>query len=81
MNSRITVSLTPDPSTLLVETPCPECKKKRGFKIPASDWEDGMTSLRKGSTMQTAFPLLDPDNRELLISGVCSPCWTRLFRD
>ncbi len=81
LNPRIQVSPTPNPDILRLLVPCPECKKKKGFDILSSQWNDGMATLRQGHTMQTAFPDLSPDDRELLISGVCSSCWTRLFRD
>lgn len=32
-----------------------------------------------GAFVQTAFPNMSADNRELLISGTCGTCWDDLF--
>lgn len=81
LNPSIRVSPTPNPDILRVLVPCPDCKQKKGFDILSSKWKEGMDTLRQGHTMQTAFPDLPPEDRELLISGICSLCWDQLFKD
>lgn len=36
------------------------------------DWQNGKHA-------QDAFPYLSANDREMIISGICSPCWDALF--
>lgn len=35
----------------------------------------------EGAHAQNAFPDLDKDKRELIISGVCNDCWNKMWPD
>ena len=41
--------------------------------------ERGWALWQSGASIQDAFPELDADQRELLISGTHAHCWERLF--
>ena len=36
---------------------------------------------QKGKLIQDAFPELSSDERELLLSGICSECWDKIFAE
>jgi len=38
------------------------------------NWENG-------ELIQKAFPELSADDRELLLTGICSKCWNEIFGD
>jgi hypothetical protein len=43
--------------------------------VEAQDFMD----WRNGKLAQDAFDYLSPDEREIIISGVCSSCWDATF--
>jgi len=43
--------------------------------------EDGWRSYEQGALVQRAFPTLSPEDREFLITGMCSPCQDDIFGD
>lgn len=55
--------------------PCPECRDKTVLTVKGTD----LYSYHQGTYMQDAFPYLTNDDRERLISGVCAPCFKKLF--
>lgn len=60
---------------ICVVTYCPFCGKAHEIEVNEMDyldWEDGTLA-------QEAFPYLDADEREMLISGICSDCWNGMF--
>jgi hypothetical protein len=57
-----------------VFVPCVDCGKPHSFDLPEVDWFTGILSLSQGKPIQQAFPNLNPDNREALISGLCPSC-------
>jgi len=36
---------------------------------------------KNGEYIQVALPYLNADERELLISGICSTCWDNMFAE
>lgn len=54
---------------------CKECKIEYTFMLP----QDGIDLYLAGAHVQDAFPMLSPEERELMISGICGPCWDVLF--
>lgn len=53
---------------------CGDVKVLQVFKTSLEAWENGVL-------VQDAFPYLDEDDRERLISGTCEACWTKLAMD
>jgi len=41
--------------------------------------EDDYTSWENGELIQTAMPYLSAGEREVLISGMCGPCFDNMF--
>lgn len=54
---------------------CRLCKKE--YEIPVT--EEGYQKYLEGAKIQLAFPHLNLDQRELIISQTCPDCWKRLF--
>lgn len=61
--------------TIAVETRCPFCGKTAVIEVPMDDYMAWLS----GATVQRAFPNLDADAREQLISGICPTCWDKMF--
>ena len=64
-------------TVLTIVTPdCPFCNKAGvKLRVNATDWE----RYNGGMMIQQAFPYLSADERELLKTGICNPCWTEIF--
>ncbi len=61
----------------LILRKCPLCQKTARAIVPAQgvwDWEHG-------KHIQDAFPNLDADQRELVLTGTHSECWNSLFEE
>ncbi|QDP56788.1 MAG: hypothetical protein Unbinned400contig1000_7 [Prokaryotic dsDNA virus sp.] len=58
-----------------IETECNICHNKLTLIVPTEGFEAWM----KGEYVQDALPMLNPAERELLISGTCEPCFDSLF--
>jgi hypothetical protein len=57
-------------------TQCPFCGVAHIVTIRSAD--DYITWRYDGVSAQDAFPYLNAEERELLISGICSDCWDKL---
>lgn len=64
----------------LVAVLCPECRHC-GQRALKAVWSDGLASYRAGALAQDAFPDLDDDERELIISGTHKECWDAMFAE
>jgi hypothetical protein len=60
---------------LIVE--CNHCNKSFQLDVKPSD----LIAWSQGKLIQEAFPYLDADQRELLISNTCKKCWSKMFSD
>ena len=54
---------------------CPVCKKEKRVEVPIA----GLEARAAGVNVQTAFPNLSKNQRELFVSGTCSECWEKMF--
>lgn len=55
--------------------PCLQCGNRSVLTVEQSQ----MDEWRSGVSAQYAFPTLDADQRELLISGTHAHCWETIF--
>lgn len=55
--------------------PCPVCGRQHEFELDREAFEAWQTDTH----IQNAFPDMSADDREILISGTCGPCWDRLW--
>ena len=58
-----------------VVTYCPFCGKAHEIEVNEIDYLD----WQDGEFAQNAFPYLDANEREMLISGICPDCWDKMF--
>ena len=60
---------------MTVITVCPFCSSSHSVDVNSDDyirWMDGVNA-------QDAFPYLNSNEREALISGTCPTCWDKMF--
>lgn len=60
-----------------ITTTCPFCGHTNEVSVNENDywdWQDGVL-------IQNAFPYLNADERESLITGICSKCWDDMFSE
>jgi len=60
---------------MTVITVCPFCSSSRSVDVNSDDyirWMDGVNA-------QDAFPYLDANEREAIISGICPTCWDKMI--
>ena len=58
-----------------VSVTCPFCGKESFLTLSANDFN----AWQNGELVQNAFPYLDANERELLVSGICPDCWDKMF--
>lgn len=54
---------------------CPVCEKPATIEVD----DEKFKLWQNGLVIQKAFPELTPDERELLITGIHSECWDKMF--
>ena len=54
---------------------CARCKRQYQLMVNIKDHDRWL----EGELIQDAMPYLTADERELLISGFCGPCFDKLF--
>jgi len=65
-------------STTTVETrPCFRCGQQSRLEVPT----EGLQRWEAGALIQEAFPTLDHETRETLMSGFHPTCWRDIFGD
>lgn len=62
---------------LRVSVQCPVCQKKEVIVLVKEQYD----LWKAGAFIQDAFPELDPDVREQLITGTCGTCWDRMWKE
>jgi hypothetical protein len=66
------------PSTTIY-TKCPSRNCKDPSEHPIIVDSSGYRRWNNGTMIQYAFPHLSANDRERLISGICTPCWDKMF--
>ena len=68
----------PEVPTYILAKPCVACGTVHELVVRVPDYE----AWQAGGMVQTVFYDLLPWEREMFfISGICDPCWDRLFGD
>lgn len=65
-----------DNETLIIAD-CPMCGTESRVVIPTHAYE----LWQAGCHIQNVAPELKPEQREVLISGICPKCWDKMFGD
>lgn len=66
-----------DNATQCISAKCSECQTTKVLEVPI----EGLDAYRNGALIQRALPMLSAGDRELLISGICGPCFDKLFEE
>jgi hypothetical protein len=60
---------------MVIEATCPFCGAITPIEVNADDY----AAWQAGELVQNAFPYLDAEDREVLISGICYDCQSEVF--
>ena len=63
-------------SMITIKTTCPFCRKKGAVAVWSADYAKWAAN---NAPVQDAFPYLSANERESLMTGICSNCWDSLF--
>lgn len=63
---------------MIISVNCIYCNKEHIIIVNNSDYDDWKNH---GKLIQDAFPYLNADQRELLISRICPTCWEEMFKE
>lgn len=66
-----------DPMTVNMTCDCPFCGTSNDVLVET----EGLKAWHNGIKIQDALPDLTPEERELLITGICPECWNKSFGD
>jgi hypothetical protein len=58
-----------------IETVCPICASMKIVSVCDADY----ARWQRGTKIQEAFPYLDEDDLERVLTGICPLCWDSLF--
>ncbi len=72
---RFSVSSTDADGTVVVSGVCLKCDGGIALQLP----EAGLIDWSMGALIQDALPGVTPEDREWLITGICSACWEASF--
>lgn len=56
---------------------CNVCYQQEHFNLLINLWN----RWQGGELIQRCFPQLTPDEREILISGICGDCFDKMFKE
>ena len=56
---------------------CPYCGRLQILEVNENQYNDYLA----GKPIQVAFPDSSPDDRELILSGICPECWEDILKD
>ena len=54
---------------------CPKRKKESFISV----LKENYLKWEEGEYIQCAFPDLDPEQREIIKTGICGTCWDKMF--
>lgn len=69
------------PNQVILKTVCPFCGKKQQLILKdnrAIEYKQGKVAYEAGYKIQDAFPSFTPDERELILTGICQKCWDNM---
>ena len=72
--------MTTEAKMTTINTPrCFHCHEAGELKIPSDIYFAGIKKLEQGALIQNAFPTLDYDQREQIMTGIHPECWKKMF--
>lgn len=61
---------------IVLKTVCPACHTEHDVKVKLDEFQEYVQGKKN---IQVAMPSLSAEEREYLISGLCSKCWDEMF--
>ena len=58
---------------------CIHCGEAGEIKIPSDTYFAGIKAIDNGALIQDAFPTLDREQREQIMTGIHPECWKAIF--
>lgn len=77
MNTPIRV-VKEENGTIELARKCPFCGKEHSIIVDSQAYFNGAEKYNAGELIQRAFPSFTPDQREFLMTGICSKCWDNM---
>ena len=65
--------------TIKLARRCPVCGCHHEMEFPKKELDEGIAARAAGALIQNAFPSFSRAEREFLKTGICSPCWEKIF--
>ena len=65
-------------SLIVLVRKCPWCGKEHSITVNAKSFKQGIADIQHGALVQNVFPSFNADEREFLVSGLCSKCWSSI---
>lgn len=62
---------------MIIDTICSRCRREAQLEVS----DAGYQAWVNGTLIQNALPELSEDDREILISGICGPCFDDMWDD
>lgn len=78
MNFNGITTTFPKTDEVVLTRKCPFCGKEWSITMKCTDLENGCSQYNNGARIQDAFPMLSPNEREFLMTGICSTCWSNM---
>lgn len=62
---------------VMLDLECPNCDHITHVTVNVA----GLSMWQRGELIQNALPELNADEREALMTGICSDCWDAMFSE
>ena len=76
--SKLEIIHQPGAANVILVRKCPWCGKEVRKEMPVDEFNAGVTAWENGACVQNAFPKADASMREMLLTGICDPCWDNM---
>lgn len=67
------------PMSTMITPQCFKCGKTGEIRIPSEIYFAGIKASENGALIQDAFPTLDREQREQIMTGIHPECWKAIF--
>jgi len=65
--------------TTIITPRCFKCGQEGELQIPSEIWFAGKRKREQGALIQDAWPSLNAEQREQIMTGIHPQCWQRIF--
>lgn len=76
--SKLEIIRQPGAANVILVRKCPWCGREVRKEMNAKEFDLGISLWEQGECVQNAFPKADASTREMLLTGICDPCWNNM---